>query len=123
MMDLMYFGYDFEHDSCQLQGDFIREVKDKFPDVVLNDAYDSIKGYRQDVRLDKSREDEYYTFLIGKGWFEMSLTMQLVMMTNDRHDDFIRWFELAKEQYPKAFKPEALKEKNVEMEKKNDHNP
>jgi hypothetical protein len=107
MMDLVYFGYD--DDSYRLQADFIREVEERFPDVVLNDAYDSIKGCRQDVRLDKSREDEYYTFLIGKGWFEMSLTMQLVMRSDERNDDFKKWFELAKKEYPEAFKPEALK--------------
>jgi hypothetical protein len=110
MMDLMYFGYDYENDSAKLQADFINEVKEVFPDVVLNNAYDQFKGYRQEVHLDDSKEDDYYSFLIGKGWFEMSLTMQLVMRTDERMEDFKRWFKLAKKQYPEAFKPEALKE-------------
>ena len=47
-MDIIYFGYE---DNA--------------------DAYDSIKGYR----LDKSDEDNYCSYLIGKGWFEMSTSL------------------------------------------------
>jgi hypothetical protein len=110
MMDLMYFGYGYDDDATKFQADFINEVKEVFPDVVLKNAYDQFKGYRQEVWLDESKKDDYYSFLIGKGWFKMSLTMQLVMRTDEKKEDFKKWFKLAKKQYPEAFKPEALKE-------------
>jgi hypothetical protein len=47
MTDLMYFGYEWEDDSYPLQEEFIKEVKEEFADVRLEDAYDSIKGFRQ----------------------------------------------------------------------------
>lgn len=83
IMDIIYFGYE---DNA--------------------DAYDSIKGYRREVHLDKSDEDNYCSFLIGKGWFEMSLTLQISMLDKAEHEKINKWFNLAKKQYPEAFKPE-----------------
>jgi len=104
MMDLMYFGYDYEDDSRQFEIDFKKEIKEKFDNVELRNAYDSIKGYRQEVYLNKDQKDNYQTWLIGKGWFEMSLNMQLMMMNKDLKDEFKRIFELTKIEYPEAFK-------------------
>jgi hypothetical protein len=105
-MDLMYFGSGWgeEAEATKFQQDFIKEVQEAFPDVVLKDAYDEIKGYRQEVHVDDDQEDNYYSFLIGRGWFEMSLIMQIVMMSKEKHDDFHKWYELAKQQYPQSFK-------------------
>ena len=110
MMDLMYFGYGYgENDhATEYQSDFIKEVKEKFPNVRLENAYDEIKGYRQSVYLEDTEKDDFFSFLFGKGWFEMSLTAQIAMMTEEEHDDVKRWINLAKKQYPEAFKPEAL---------------
>ena len=109
-MDLMYFGYGYgSDDAVKNQAYFIKEVQEKFPNVVLKDAYNDIKGYRQEVHLDDSETDNYNGFLIGKGWFEMSLTMQIMMMSGEKKEEVLHWIELAKTQYPEAFKPEALK--------------
>ena len=43
--DLMYFGYEWDADSKKNGTDFIAEIKD---------AYDSIKGYRQEVYLEET---------------------------------------------------------------------
>ncbi len=112
-MDLLYFGYDFgETESKKHEEEFIKEIREKFPNVKLQDAYDSIKGYRQEVYLEKENKDNYFSWLFGKGWFEMSMTMQLIMMTSGTEPEqkilFDRYFKLAKTQYPEAFKPEAL---------------
>jgi hypothetical protein len=107
MMDLMYFGYSFGEDAPEAkknQADFIKEVKEKFPNVELRDAYDEIKGYRQEVHLDDSETENYNAFLLGKGWFEMSLTLQIDMMSGEKKDDIMRWIDLAKVQYPESFK-------------------
>ena len=111
--DLLYFGYDWNEEAKEnkkFQDDFIKEIKIKFPKVKLKDAYDSIKGYRQEVYLDKENSDNYYSWLIGNGWFEFSLTMQLIMMSVNQEPEskikFERYVDLAKKQYPEAFKPE-----------------
>jgi len=107
MMDLMYFGYSFgeeEAEARQYKFDFAKEVKEKFPNVVLRNADDEIKGYRYEVHLDDSETENYNSFLFGRGWHELSLTMQIDMMSGEKRDDIKRWIELARQQYPEAFK-------------------
>lgn len=108
--DLLYFGYDWEPESIKFQADFIKEIKERFPDVVLKDVYDSIKGYRQEVYLDKWESDNYNAFLFGKQWFDFSMTMQISMMSGEteQKEKVHKYIALAKKQYPEAFKPEAL---------------
>jgi hypothetical protein len=36
----------------------------------------------------------------------MSLTLQISMLDKAEHEKFNKWFNLAKKQYPEAFKPE-----------------
>lgn len=103
-MDVVYFGNEDDETSLKYQTDFIKEVKEKFPDVVLKDAYNEYKGYRQEVYLDDKEIDNYNAFLIGKAWYEMSLTMQIIMRTEDKRENFLHWIELAKSQYPESFK-------------------
>jgi hypothetical protein len=109
--DLLYFGYDFSEEAAenrQLQIDFIKEIKERFSEVALEDAYDNIKGFRQEVYLPKKENNNYYSWLIGKGWFEMSLGMQLLIMSastdNEKKETFNKYVSLAKEQYPESFK-------------------
>jgi hypothetical protein len=104
--DLMYFGYEWDTDSKKNETDFITEIKERFPNVELKNAYDSIKGYRQTVYLDKAESDNYWAWLIAFGWFELSLTGQLMTMDKDL-SKFYEYFNLAKSQYPQNFKPEA----------------
>lgn len=108
--DLLYFGYDHEKESATFQADFITNIKQKFENVELRDAYDGIKGYRQEVFLREDQNDDYYAWLIGDGWFEMSMTMQLIMLSYKEPDQkakFDKYFALAKEQYSHAFKPDG----------------
>ncbi len=113
--DLLYFGYDNYTDNCngkKLQTEFMEEIKLKFPNVSFRDAYDNIKGYRQEVYLEKMESDNYYSWLIGRDWYEFSFTMQLIMMSAssepDQKEKFEKYFKLAKQQYPESFKPEVL---------------
>lgn len=105
-MDLMYFGYDYEDDSRGLEIDFKKEVKEKFDSVELKNAYDQIKGYRQEVYLPTELKEEYSIWLIANGWFQMSMNLQLTMMS--KKDEFKRLVDLTKIKYPEAFKKEAL---------------
>ena len=103
-MDLLYFGYEWDKDSQRFELEFISEVKEKFPEVVLRDAYDSIKGYRQKLDLPKEKEDDYFSWLIAHGWSGMSLTMELKWRIEEQAQDCKRWFEMAEELYPDKFK-------------------
>jgi CRISPR/Cas system CSM-associated protein Csm5 (group 7 of RAMP superfamily) len=107
-MDILYFGYDFPDESAENrknEKDFIKEIKEKFPNVVLLDVYNDIKGFRQQVsNLDEIGKDNYYSWLFGAGWFEFSLTMQLMQMDKEKHAEVYKYLDLAKEQYPNSFK-------------------
>lgn len=103
----MYFGYTHESDSHQLQSQFNNEIKEKFPDVDLRDAYDEIKGYRQEVHLPEDQRENFKVWLLGNGWFDMSMTMQLLMMSEDKEDEIKSLIELAKIQYPNCVKSGA----------------
>ena len=110
MMDLMYFGSEYEEKSSEFEKDFIKEVSEILPNVKLIDAYDEIKGHRQEVHLEETDKDNYFSFLIGKGWFEMSLTMGIALRDKSEKENTDRWISLAKKQYPEAFKPETVAE-------------
>jgi hypothetical protein len=106
MMDLVYFGYEWEVESKELEKEFMKNVETAFPQVKLVDAYDSIKGYRREVFLEDSMKQEYYAWLIGDGWMEASLTLQLLMRDESTKEEFEKIWKLAKTKYPEAFKPE-----------------
>lgn len=106
-MDLMYFGYDYENDSQKLEKEYKEAVVKVFPDVKLVNAYDEIKGYRQEVYLPEEQKDNYLSWLIGDGWLDMSFTMQILMMDKEHKFECDAIWSLAKQQYPKSFKPEA----------------
>ena len=106
--DLMYFGYESDTDSKKDETDFITEIKEKFPNVELKNAYDNIKGYRQEVYLEKNESDNYWAWLIAYGWLELSLTGQLMLMSKREKDRLMKYINLAKSQYPQNFKSEAL---------------
>jgi dsDNA-binding SOS-regulon protein len=102
--DLIYFGYDSEPESKMYETDFIKEIKEKFPNVELKDAYDSIKGYRREVYLDKPESDNYWAWLIAFGWLEFSLKGQLMLMDEEQKEKLLNYINLAKSQYPNNFK-------------------
>lgn len=107
--DLLYFGYDWSEEgeeNKKAEQEFIREIKEQFQHVELRDAYDGIKGYRQEVFLHEEDDTDYNVWLIGKGWHECSFTMQLMMMSGEpRQIEKIEgYLKLAKTKYPEVFK-------------------
>lgn len=112
--DLVYFGTDWDEEggtkSEKHQSDFMVELKVRFPNVKFKDCYNEIKGLRQEVYLEQVDDNNYFSWLIGKGWFEFSLTMQVLMMDKDpkQKEKFDKYIALAKKQYPEEFKPEFL---------------
>ncbi len=102
--DLMYFGYEFDAESKSNEAEFITQIKEKFPNVKLINAFDEIKGYRQEVYLEETESDNYFAWLIAFGWFMLSLTGQMIMMNASQKEKFIGYINIAKSQYPENFK-------------------
>lgn len=102
MVDLMYFGYIYEKDSKQLESEFISEIKSEFPEVKLEDAYDSIKGYRQQVSLPEEKEEDYLTWLLAHGWLNCSFNLGIMRYNNI--EKLKTLIDNAKKKYPQCFK-------------------
>jgi hypothetical protein len=102
--DLLYFGYEYEDDSKSNETTFMKEVKEKFPNVQFKDAYDSIKGYRQELFLEESEKDNYFAWILAQQYYGMSFTMQLMMLDPEQKEKFTKYFNLAKSLYPEVFK-------------------
>lgn len=95
MKDLVYFGEDYD-----LRTSFLQKLLEKFPKVKFEDAYDTIeeiKGYCKYVILDDSCKENYFVWMIGRNWIDVSFQLSSIEYTNE--------IELAKIQYPEAFKP------------------
>ena len=99
MTDLMYFGYEWESDSYPLQEEFIKEVKENFHDVKLEDAYDSIKGLRQSVYVDKEKEEDYFVWLFCHGWYNCSFALGVA-----KQEEIDRYVKKGRERYPECVK-------------------
>jgi hypothetical protein len=104
MIDLMYFGYAWEDEGPKLEKEFIELVTLAFPNVILDNAYDEIKGYRQQVEIPDEQQDEYLAWIIADGWSQMSLVMQLMILEKKENGEFYRIYHIAKEKYPESFK-------------------
>jgi hypothetical protein len=104
MMDVVYFGYAWEDDSPKLEKEFKELIVAAFPNVKLKNAFDEIKGYRQEVWLPDEKKDDYYAWVIADGWAQMSLTLLSMSMDKTQKDKLQRILELAKFQYSDKFK-------------------
>jgi hypothetical protein len=107
-MDLVYFGYDYygeeSKESIGYQNEFMKDIKERFPEVKFKDAYDQIKGFRQEVILPEEEKEDYYSWIIAFGWLEFSLSMQLLSMSPDKRDELMSLIDKAKKEYPQNFK-------------------
>jgi hypothetical protein len=107
-IDLVYFGYDhYGEESSNAQKDekeFMETLEERFPSVEFKDAYDQIKGFRREVILEKSFQDEYYSWIFAFGWPDYSLSTSLMMSNIDGKDDASKYIDLAKAEYPDNFK-------------------
>ncbi len=103
MMDLVYFGYTWSPNGLEYQKEFATEITVAFPEIVMENADDEIKGYRLSVSLDDARKGDYFSWLIAKGWFEFSLTGNIMLRDATEAASLNEYFELAKQRYPEAF--------------------
>ncbi len=97
--DLLYFGHDLDANAvnhARLEDNFIKEVKEKYPLVRLKNRYDN--GFKQRLDLPDVSQEDYYAWLIARGWAKCSLSFALV--PQQRKSELM---ERAKEEYPDAF--------------------
>jgi len=106
MTDLLYFGYAWKDDSKELENKFKSEINSEFSDVKLTDAFDDIKGYRQEVSLPEEQKDDYLAWVFAFGWLNCSMNVQLSVMTQKGEAE--RILELAKQKYPGRIKKECV---------------
>jgi hypothetical protein len=101
--DLVYFGTDWERGSVsqKLQSEFMEDVKNIFPEADFVDAYDEIKGYRQEVHIPEESWDDYLAWAFADGWDLCSLTLCLIRLEDE--EGFSRLCEKAKAMYPENF--------------------
>jgi hypothetical protein len=105
MIDLMYFGNSFDnYEGPKIEKEFIELVTLAFPNVKLDNAYDEIKGYRQQVEIPDEQQDEYLAWIIGEGWGHMSLVIKVLKLEKDENGEFYRIYKIAKEKYSESFK-------------------
>lgn len=107
MTDLVYFGYEWADDSYSTQVEFMRDVQIEFTNVKFKDAYDSIKGYRQEVMLEENQKDAYFAWILAHGWHGASLTASIMLMDKEQEKEAERLINLAKATYPENFKSEG----------------
>ena len=106
MNDLVYFGYDFRggeesSNNRALQEKYIHRIKELFPEVVLKDAYDQIKGFRTAVKLPEDKKDEYFIFMTGEGWFGNSLGLLVMEGTAEGREYIISILPEVEKRYPR----------------------
>ena len=100
-MDVMYFGD--EEDSLEVEETFIKKIKGRFGDGILRDAYDSFKGHRQEVYLPDETQDNYFSWIIAKGYYNLSWVLKLLQMDKSQQGEFKRLVVLSQKQYPENF--------------------
>ncbi len=103
MNDLIYLGNDWEKDY-DLKVKFLSDIQKKFPEVVLENADDDIKGFRESITLQDNHKEDYLSWLVGSGWYNNSLQFQLILLDPDRKLELKTSVDLAKRQYPDVFK-------------------
>lgn len=97
--DLLYFGHDVDANAvnhAHLEDDFIKEVKQKYPLARLRNRYDS--GFKQKLELPGVSQEDYYMWLIARGWANCSLSFAVI--SSKRKNELM---ERAQEEYPDAF--------------------
>ena len=99
MVDLMYFGYEWDEGSKEADQEFIKEFSADFPDGKLQDAFDDIKGYRRTVYVDKAAKEDYLVWVLAKGWYGSSMTIMLM-----EKEDVDKLVDIIRIKYPEAIR-------------------
>lgn len=110
--DLVYHGYEWDNGSINEQEDFRKLVKNNFPDVEMEDAYDYIKGYRTELYANADFDKKvYFSFLLAFGFSGGSLDFQLLKMgVSKSEENYLpsesELLEILRERWPEQLKEE-----------------
>ena len=102
--DILYFGTSFgnsDQGGAMLEHSFIDEFKGKFPDAIIEDAHDRTMGYSQFIRIHNIYLNDYYAWMVARGWHKTSLNMNERSFASPGFN--ARVTSLAKKRYPHLF--------------------
>jgi hypothetical protein len=83
--DILYFGYDWDEkaqENCEKEKAFLAKSAVAFPAIVCYDAYDSVKGYRQEVALPISEKHNFIMWLMEHNFLLCSFNYQMLLLEN-----------------------------------------
>lgn len=104
-IDLVYHGYEWDEDSVKYQNEFRELIKKNFPEITMEDAYDSIKGYRTCVYAPESFDmDVYVSFLLAFGFSDQSFCF--LCSDKDKLPSEQKIIDILRERWPEALKEE-----------------
>lgn len=106
MTDLVCFAYEWEPECRLLEKEFVSSVKERFPNIRLEDADDSIKGYRLAVYADKEQEESYLVWALCHGWTSCSMTLSYLFFEDKERVE--RLLETGRKKYPECFKKKVI---------------
>lgn len=104
VIDTLYFGTSFggsDQGNSILERSFIEEFKSKFPNAKIEDAHDRTMGYSQSIRIDNIYLNDYYAWMVARGWHKTSLDMSAKALTKKQFN--VKVTNLAKAKYPHCF--------------------
>ncbi len=107
--DVLLFGSNDGNgpSNARLEEGFIRESKERFPSAILTDAHDDVRGYRQTISIEGVDQDDYFAWVIARGWTNSSFRLSIIKLDASRNDKFKNLVSLSKQQYPTAHDEDA----------------
>ena len=85
-------------------------IKERWPMAKFADASDPVHDGRFRVDLPASERDTFYAVMLLEGWTGCCLGFELARRLPDKHDDVMRWIDVAKAikpTYSDAWRPLA----------------
>lgn len=79
MTDLIYC------EKINIYDDVKKDLKNRFNGCVIKDASDDIHEYRFSINLEDDKRKEYLQFMLKEGLANMSLTVQIALMDNNKN--------------------------------------
>ncbi len=102
--DTLYFGSDLggsSQSNARLEQGFIEDVKSRYPDARLDNAYEKTMGYSQHIEIEDVDPQDYYAWVVARGWKKVSLGMAATASVKPRF--LTQVTKRAKQQYPNLF--------------------
>lgn len=71
------------------------DILERWPEAKFTDASDFIHESRYEVEIEGVTDDEFYPFIIEKGWAGACFGLQLMLHDKNQIDKVLRWMREA----------------------------